>query len=253
MHHPRKEVVKKMTNEKRELREEPTDLHPNQARILMTEFVTHDVKRFIVERPKDYDFLSGQDCLLSIPEAKWESRKEPFSFTSSENDKAIEFMIKRYSDGSGLTERLHSLVSGDTLTLYEPFGTIHYKEKGVFLAAGSGITPFMSIFRTLREKNQLKGNKLIFSNKRAEDIILEKELLYMFDDDLTLTLTREEVKGYEQGRINKELIQKYVTDMNQYFYLCGPDPFVVELRKDLIELGADKSKIVAEAIVVPAD
>jgi ferredoxin-NADP reductase len=228
----------------------PIKEHPSKVKILMTEFVTHDVKRFIVEKPKGYAYLPGQATLLSIPKPKWETEFREFTFTSTNQDKVLEFTIKAYPEHDGVTKQIHALESGDYIVLHPPFGTIQYKGKGVFLAGGAGITPFIAILRHLYKTNELSGNTLFFSNKEVKDIIIEKELRQMLGDHLILTLTREDAKGYEQGRISKEMIQKYVKDLNQKFYVCGPDPFVHELKKSLENMGVKEENIVAESFIL---
>lgn len=232
------------------VRKNPTREHPQRVKILMTEFMSHDVKRFILEKPKGYEFLPGQASLLSIPESKWENEFREFSFTSLNQDQVLEFSIKAYSDHDGLTRKLHTLEPNNELIIHEPFGTIHYKGPGVFLAGGVGITPFIAILRHLHKTNQLKGNTLIFSNKEVKDIILEKELHQMLGDDLILTLTREDAKGYEHGRISREMIQRYVKNLDQKFYICGPDPFVLNLKNSLEKMGVKEENIVAESFIV---
>jgi ferredoxin-NADP reductase len=228
----------------------PTKEHPNRVKILMTEFITHDVKRFVVEKPNGYEFIPGQAALLSIPDSKWENEFREFSFTSMNPDRVLEFSIKAYSDHDGVTKQLHMLDSGDEVVIHEPFGTIQYQGKGVFLAGGVGITPFIAILRQLHKDNQLKGNTLIFSNKTAKDVILEKEFREILGDDLILTLTRDDVEGYERGRITKEMIQKYVENLNQKFYICGPDPFVLDIKKTLEKMGVKEENIVAESFII---
>ena len=243
-------VVPNMSDDTSKVLKNPSKKHPTRVRILMTEFVTHDVKRFIVEKPKGYAFLPGQATLLSIPKPKWESEFREFSFTSMNQDQVLEFIVKAYSDHNGFTKQLHTLEPGDELTVHAPFGTILYNGKGVFLAGGAGITPFIAILRHLYKTNQLKGNKLIFSNKESKDIILEKEFRQLLGEDLVLTLTRDDAKGYEHGRINKELLKRHVKDLNQKFYICGPDPFVIILKKTLESMGVKGENIVAESFII---
>ena len=239
-----------MTDEKPKLRKFPSKKQPAQAKILMTEFVTHDVKRFIVEKPEGYSYLPGQATLLSIPKEKWKDEFREFSFTSTNQDQVLEFTIKAYTSHDGFTKQLHTLKPGDDLTLHAPFGTIQYEGKGVFLAGGTGITPFLAILRQLHKEDELKGNKLFFSNKEVKDIIVEKELRQMFGNDLVLTLTRDDTQGYEHGRINKELIQKHVKNLDQKFYICGTDPFVLDLKTTLEKMGVSPENIIAESFIV---
>ena len=69
----------------------------HSSTILMTEFVTHDVKRFILTKPRNFDYKPGQGVKMVINEPKW--RKEegrPFTPTSLRDDKILEFTIKKY-------------------------------------------------------------------------------------------------------------------------------------------------------------
>ena len=218
----------------------------------MTEFVTHDVKRFILEKPKGYKFIPGQATDVAINKPSWVDKTHPFTFTSLNEDKVLEFIIKGYPlklypNHTGMTEQLHKLSPGDALLLDEPWGTINYKGPGVFIAGGAGLTPFIAILRMLKKDGKIEGNKLIFSNKTAKDVILEKEFREMFGtNDLILTLTREKVNGYESGRVHGTFLKKHIKDFSQNFYVCGPKKMVEDLKKDLGEMGAKTDSVVFE-------
>lgn len=229
--------------------EEPTEDNPRKVRILMKEFVTHDVMRFIVEKPDNLEFVPGRATLLAIDKKDWREELRPFTFTNKNEDEVLEFTIKGYPSHKGVTDQLHKLDVGETLIIHEPFGTIVYQGIGYFIAAGAGITPFIAIVRHLKNHGLVDGNHLIFSNKTADDVILEKEFRDAFGENLTLTLTHEKRSGYEYGRIDKDFLSKRV-DREKYFYICGPDPFVLDIKKALEELGADSDKIIAEKIVL---
>ena len=216
------------------------------VKILMTEFVTHDVKRFIVERPPGYSFEPGQATEVSINTPEWKQEKRPFTFTSLADDLVLEFVIKGYPDHNGVTKQLHVLRPGDELLIRSVWGTIQYKGPGVFLAGGAGITPFIAILRSLRKKNALAGNKLIFSNKTANDVILEKEFEEMLGDNFFRTLTREKRDGYLHGRIDAEFLNRHVGDFSQNFYVCGANAFVNVITEALRELGAKADSVVVE-------
>ena len=217
------------------------------CKILKTGFITHDVKRFILEKPKGLEYLPGQATDISINLPDWKNKKRPFTFTSLNQDKVLEFNIKGYYDHDGVTNKLHQLEPGDEFILRKPFGTINYQGPGVFIAGGAGITPFIAILRQLRVDNKISGNTLIFSNKTEKDVILEKEFKQMFNEDkLILTLTREENPCYEHGRINKEFLEEKIGNFDQNFYVCGPPPMVSDLKSILSDLGATTDEIVFE-------
>lgn len=214
----------------------------NIIKILKIEQLTHDTKKFIVEKPKDYDFVSGQHTTLSINKSELEKQKKPFTIASSEDNPNLEFIIKIYSEREGITKKLDKLKVGDELVIEDPRGKIKYKGEGTFIAAGTGIAPFISIVKKLGKN---KNNILIYSNKTKEDIILEDELRSLFEE-VIFTLTREKREGYENGRINKEFLKEKIKDFNQNFYLCGSAKFAIELKKDLIELGVESEDIISE-------
>ena len=216
------------------------------VKILMTEFVTHDVKSFVLERPAGYSFIPGQATEVSINTPECKQEKRPFTFTSLANDLVLQFIIKCYPEHNGVTKQLHALKPGDELLLRSVWGAIQYKGPGVFLAGGAGITPFIAILRHLRQTGELAGNKLIFSNKTARDVILEEEFEDMLGDKFIRTLTREKRVGYLTARIDADFLKRHVGDFSQNFYVCGPENFVKEIAAALKNFGAKPDSVVIE-------
>jgi len=217
-----------------------------KCKILMTEFITHDVKSFIVEKPKNYSFTPGQATEVNIDDDKWREEKRPFTFTSKRKDEVLQFIVKKYPEHDGVTDELHKLDSGNTIELDEAWGAIKYKGKGVFIAGGAGITPFIAILRDLKEKGELGGNKLLFSNKHSNDIILEKEFRNMLGNNFITTLTQEQSVKHHNGRIDEQFLKNNVNDFSQNFYVCGPPKFVEDITGILKKLGAKTDSVVIE-------
>lgn len=210
---------------------------------------THNVRTFRVEKPDGYSFVPGQATEVSINTPELKNKKRPFTFTCLTEDPFIEFTIKMYDKHeNGVTKHLRELKKGDSLIIREVFGAIHYDGKGVFIAGGAGITPFIAILRMLREKGELKGNRLIFSNKTEKDIILKDEFDSMTSEGLEITyvLTKEKKKGYDFGRIDRDYLEMEIKDFSQNFYVCGPIAMVGELQDALKKLGANAESIVFE-------
>ena len=214
------------------------------VKILTIRTETHDVKRFFLEKPLGFQFVPGHSLMISINTPELKNEKREFSMTSLNDDKILEFAIKRYDNHNGITKKLHALKAGDELILSDIFGSIRYKNPGIWIAAGAGITPFLAIFRQLEKDNKLEGNILLFSNKEHKDIICERELNLIFKDKCIFTLTRESKEGYENSRIDIEFLKKHIKDFNQDFYVCGPDEFVNSIKKALAEMKA-KTHILA--------
>jgi len=218
----------------------------HRTTILFTEFVTHDVKRFILERPSDFVFEPGQGVELAIDRDGWRDEGRPFTPTSSPDDRVLEFTIKGYPEHNGVTAALHQLAPGDSLLMSEPFGTINYHGPGVFIAGGAGVTPFLSILRMLHQRGELTGNALLFTNKTPQDVICEKELRHMLGDSATFICTKSHNCNCQTGRINRQYLEQHIDDFSQRFYVCGPPPFVESINDELVTLGAKPDALVFE-------
>lgn len=219
---------------------------PDFVKILDIQRLTHDVKQFRVEKPKGYNFVPGQATEVAIRKKGWEEEKRPFTFTSLPGDDHLEFVIKSYHDHDGVTKAIDELKIGDELIVDESWGVIEYKRKGVFIAGGAGITPFIAIFKDLEVKGDLKGNQLIFANKTSKDVILEDWFREILKDDFISVLDQEEKSGHQHGRVDKAFLDKNISDFSQGFYICGPDPMIKAVSKSLEELGANPETIVFE-------
>ena len=214
--------------------------------LLMSQFVTHDVKQFILSKPQGFSVVPGQGVELSInhPDLRGEAR--PFTPTGLVADRVLSFTIKAYRDHAGITQALHQLEPGAELLMSEPFGTIHYQGPGVFIAGGAGITPFLAILRELERSGEAGGQTLIFSNKTPRDVICEKELRQMLGARCILTCTQEAAPGCEHRRVDRAFLEEKITDFKQRFYVCGPPPFMEAINGALTELGASAESLVFE-------
>jgi len=217
-----------------------------QVKIISIEKATHNVFHIKTEKPQGISYLLGQAADLSINKPNWEKELRPFTFTSLPSDGYLEFYIKSYPDHNGVTEQIGKLNPNDTLFIGEVFGDIHYKDEGIFIAGGAGITPFISILKNLEKQSKLGNNKLIFANKTSDDIIERTFFNHLLGENFINVLSQEEKVGCEYGYITKELIKSHMDNQNTYFYICGPPPMMDAVLKQLKELGILNTKIVKE-------
>lgn len=209
--------------------------------------VTHDVKQFTFEKPEGFEFEPGQATEVSIDKEGWRDAGHPFTFTSLNEDPELQFTIKIYPEHNGLTEQIDKLQEGDAFIIDDPWGTIQYKGTGVFIAGGAGVTPFIAILRKLYKDGTLKGNKLIFSNKSEEDIILHDEFRTMLGSNFLNTLPEQDHSNkYLTDLIDKDFLAEHIDDFDQHFYVCGPPKMVDSINSCLKELGADPDGLVFE-------
>lgn len=214
--------------------------------LLMSQFVTHDVKRFIVSKPLGFSVTPGQGVELAIALPGLSEQARPFTPTGFTDDRVLEFTIKAYPKGGGVTRALHQLDPGAELLMSEPFGTIRYQGSGVFIAGGAGITPFLAILRSLARTGELEGQTLIFSNKAPRDVICEKELRHLLGERCILTCTGAAAPGYEHRRVDRAFLEEKIQDFKQRFYVCGPPPFMEAVNGALTVMGASAESLVFE-------
>lgn len=213
------------------------------VKITGIERVTHDVKRFRVEKPESYRFTPGQATGVSVNSHELKKKRRSFTFTGLNSDPFLEFTIKIYPEHGGLTMELDRLLPGDELVIGVPWGAITYRGKGIFIAGGAGITPFLAIFRDLYSRNELAGNKLILANKTRADIILGEELEGMLGKAFINVLSREKAEGYGFGHINEEILRDRIDDLNANFYLCGPPSMMQAMTEILFRFGVDRKAV----------
>ncbi|WP_296749615.1 FAD-binding oxidoreductase [Thiobacillus sp.] len=214
--------------------------------LLMSQFVTHDVKHFIVSKPAGVAVVPGQGVELAIDRPGLREQGRPFTPTGLADDRVLEFTIKAYPAHAGVTQALHQLEPGAELLMSEPFGTISYQGPGVFIAGGAGITPFLAILRGLARKGELDGQTLMFSNKTPRDMICEKELRHLLGERCILLSTGAAVPGYEHRRVDRAFLEEKIRDFKQRFYVCGPPPFMEAVNGALTEMGASAESLVFE-------
>ena len=215
-----------------------------RLKIISSHYITHDVKRFVLEKPEGFEYTPGQSARISIDLPGWEDMIRAYTFTSLQHWDYLEFIVKIYEDSKGLTSQLAKLNAGAELLLHNVFGTIKYKGPGLFIAGGTGITPFIAIFRALFESENMRKVALLYSNKTTEDIILHDELTTMLGPAYKNVFTREGVIGFRERRIDRKFLIENIGDFNFRFYVCGPKQFTEEICEALVSLGAKPESLI---------
>src|SRR4030088_189192 len=150
---------------------------------------------------------------------------------------------------------------GERLTIKGPAGKFSCFDcpasKMLFIGAGSGITPMMSMSRWIVDTTTDVDVKFLVSFKSPADIIFRKELELIsarhacFRVAVTLTSAwpgRSESWTGLTGRFDKSMIHALVPYSDQrHVFLCGPEPFAAEVRGILQELGFDQAKLHSES------
>lgn len=209
------------------------------VKLLKKEKLTHDVFGLTLERPSGYSFSPGQFLEFTLQEPRRPSKQLRLSFTGLNSDPDLHVAVKTHPALEVDAPHLNWLEPGEEVRISEPKDEVVYRGPGVFIAGGTGISPFMAIFRQLEKDGKLDGNMLVFANKRGEDICFEGELHRMFGTDIISVLAFEDRPRNIAGRIDVGFIKEHVNDLDQPFYVCGPEPFVHEVA-DVLKLSGVK-------------
>lgn len=223
---------------------------------------THDVTTFRLtcQSMPDFAYQPGQfvTCLLDINGV---TVQRAYSLSSSPSRPgSIELTVKRVPGGLVSNWLCDRIRPGDRISLRRPSGrftcTPQPSPKLLFIAAGSGITPVMSMCRWLFDSREDVDVQILASFRTPRDIIFRNELALMAARNnrfrLGLTVTGDcRTSGHWMGftgRINREMIALFAPDYpERQIFLCGPDPFMADVRSMLRELDFDLSRLRCES------
>ena len=219
----------------------------------------------------EFNFKAGQYITLKAVINEAEIRRD-YSLSSSPKSGDLTVTIKEIEGGVFSTYANKSLNIGDSLEVGMPNGRFIYESQSediksiVAFAAGSGITPIMSIARTVLEA----GNDnvvLIYGNKSPEKTIFYKEILelqsaYLNRFKVQFVYSESNDDGalfgrIDTGNINYVLKNTIQLEPSQLFYLCGPEGMIKTTTAILSEKGIQDEQILFELFtasnVVPAN
>jgi predicted ferric reductase len=201
-----------------------------------------------------FHFRPGQFAWLTLWNNPYAVREHPFSFSSSAtNDGQVAFTIKELGD---FTSTIKDVQPGQHAYLDGPYGAFsvdrHRSPGYVFIAGGVGITPIMSMLRTLAERGDDRPLLLIYASKTWEDVIFREEI-EVLEHRLPLKVVHvieqphEGWKG-ERGFVTKEILVRHLPTHrnNRDYFICGPNPMMDAVEQALRELDVSLSYIHSE-------
>lgn len=115
-------------------------------------------------------------------------------------------------------------------------------EKLLFIAGGSGVTPFRSMLQQLKNSSTALDIHLLYYSRDKQQILFHQEFQQLEKElaNLSITFVDSELDGF----INTRHLQEYCADYAQRSaYICGPSPMIQQTRKVLAELDVAKEKI----------
>ena len=228
---------------------------------------TNDTVSVSFQVPEDlkeaYAFTPGQYLTLKLTINNEEQRRSYSICSSSAED--ITVAVKRVENGLVSSYLNEVLKENDEMEVMTPEGNFTLetdqakKRKFVGFAAGSGITPIMSMIKELSMDEKETVFTLFYSNKMESDVIFKHQLDQLAGDNLKINYiyTRQKLNNpLLEGRIDKskatELIKADLSCLNaDAFYLCGPEEMIFNVKSALEEFGVLNTKIKFELFTTP--
>lgn len=184
-------------------------------------------------------FKAGQHIIAGI---KGELNQREYSIYSGERDDFLEILVREVPEGN-VSRQLKSCKPGDSLDINGPFGafTLNTSEmssgKFIFIASGTGISPFHSFVRSYPGLNYTLFHGVRFRTE-AYDM---KE----YDHERYFLCTSRESYNGRRGRVTK-FLTKYPVDDTMLFYLCGNSSMIYDMFHVLKNKGVAANKIFNE-------
>lgn len=216
----------------------------------------------------DFTFIHGQYLTLKVP-VNGEELRRSYSICSSPLDpEELRIAVKRVEKGRASTYLVEHLKPGMTLEVMTPMGSFytlldaaHRKHYACF-AGGSGITPILSIIKTVLRTEPHSGLTLFYGNTDQDRIIFRsalEELQAKYKERLAvhhiLTYGHDEDKlfnGLVTVEKATELTRRFIRESPETeYFICGPEPMMVNVSQALEKLGVDKKRIHVELFTSP--
>jgi ferredoxin-NADP reductase len=223
---------------------------------------THDCKTFrlVGIEPTLFSYKPGQfiTFLLNI---NGEEIRRSYSMSSSPSrPHLLEITIKRVPGGLVSNWFCDQIKLGDELTIKGPAGKFtcfnYPSNKMLFIGAGSGITPILSMSRWIADTAASVDVKLLASFKSPPDIIFRKEFEMLSARNRGFQIALTVTSGWHgsdfwtgfTGRISSHMLNMFVPDIHDRdIFLCGPEPFADGVKSLLREIGYDMSRFHTES------
>ncbi|MHC3469557.1 2Fe-2S iron-sulfur cluster-binding protein [Streptomyces sp. 7R007] len=212
------------------------------------------------ESPQPFDFRPGQFFTL-VTDIDGHPVRRAYSASSAPGSCRLEVTVKQVEGGRFSTHVHRTLRAGDRLALHGPSGSFHagpqHPREIVLVAAGSGVTPLMSMIRTrLAVRQDHDRIALLYSSRSADEIIFGDELARLAEEhpdrlSLTHVLTRRD------GRLDADGVRRWITALSPapdaHYYICGPQPLTDTVRTVLTGLAVPDAQVHDERYISAAD
>ena len=194
---------------------------------------------FLISWKRTVSFIPGQVVKIA---ANPEIPPRIYSICSGNRDDKMSILFDIKIDGY-LTPKLAAAIPGNELLVSKPYGSYTCDQKPAYwIATGTGIAPFYSMFRS-----GLEGNKILIHGVRfLNQFFFEEEFERNLGKNFIRCCSNERFAGVFNGRITDYISQMKDLPRDFMYYLCGGGMMVIDVRDLLIEKGIPFGNILSE-------
>jgi ring-1,2-phenylacetyl-CoA epoxidase subunit PaaE len=221
--------------------------------------LSEDSVKIIFDIPEnlksEFEFIPGQYLNLNLVIDNSEVRRS-YSICSGKNE-PLAIGVKAIQNGKASNYLVHSLKIGDAIQLSKPEGNFGIKNSDsniVAFAAGSGITPILSIAKSV--EGTTKKLTILYGSRSFSEILFREELSKLTNTNTIHFLSQKEHEGCKTGRIDeKNLRDEIKSNLDllkaDSFLICGPEAMIQTVEDNLKFFGVSSDKIRYELFTTP--
>jgi len=193
----------------------------------------------VISWKRNFDFHPGQVVKIAVDK---EMAPRIYSLCSGNDEDEMRVLFNIKEDGL-LTPRLSAMIPGMKIWTCKPYGSfVDSKKPAWWIATGTGIAPFYSMFRSGISENK----KLIHGARFLNQFYFEDELEWAIGANYIRCCSGEKSCDVYPGRVSSYLRELDHIPLDINYYLCGKALMVVEVRDLLISRGVPYPNILAE-------
>ncbi len=218
----------------------------------------------------EYQFKQGQYITVKLNVNGEELRRSYSICTSPYSEKELRVAVKEVQDGRASTLMNRTWKVGDAVEVMTPMGNFssilsgNNKKHYVLFAGGSGITPMMSILKSVLYIEKQSNVTLVYANRNEDSVIFKTEIEKIVSENAdrvkvlnVYDTPKTQVSDLQKGLLSvdrvKAIVENYGGVNADEYFICGPGPMMENIKQALEGLNIAKEKVHIEYFSAVAD
>jgi ring-1,2-phenylacetyl-CoA epoxidase subunit PaaE len=218
----------------------------------------------------EYQFKQGQYITVKLTVNGEELRRSYSICTSPYSEKELRVAVKEVKDGRASTLMNRTWKVGDAVEVMTPMGNFssilsgNNKKHYVLFAGGSGITPMMSILKSVLYIEKQSNVTLVYANRDEDSVIFKTEIEKIVSENVDRVKVlnvydnpKTQVSDLQKGLLSvdrvKAIVENYGGVNADEYFICGPGPMMENIKQGLEDLKIAKEKVHIEYFSAVAD